>query len=265
VSKNIVITGSSRGIGLGLAREFLQTGHRVVISSRTPDTLQKALESFHEYGDKVSAFACDVTDENQVQDLWFHAAETMGSVDIWISNAGIAHAQKNLWDIGMDEAKRIIDTNVNGTLNNIRVVISAMLAQGRGQFYVLEGYGSSGRVQKGLGVYGATKASVAFLNKTLAAELENTPVKIASVQPGMVITDMILDQFTDDPEGLEKAKPIFNIVASSLDEVCPVLADKMLRDNKNGAHIAFMNRFDYFLRFLTAPIKKRNLFANMEG
>jgi NADP-dependent 3-hydroxy acid dehydrogenase YdfG len=182
-------------------------------------------------------------------------------VDIWISNAGVAHPQQNIWEMAHDEAEKIIQANLVGMLNNMRVAINGMMEQGFGQLYTMEGFGSNGKVRKGLGVYGSTKSAIAFLNKTLAAELEGQPVKIASVQPGMVITDLVIDQF-HSPEDLERVKPIFNIVASSVDEVCPKLVDKMLQEHKNGAHIAFMNRFDYFMRFLSAPFKKRNLFED---
>ena len=83
---------------------------------------------------------------------------------------------------------------------------------------------------------------------------------MASIQPGMVKTGLVIDQFKDDPDGLEKFKPIFNIIASRVGEVVPVLTRRMLEDNKNGTHIEFLSRFGLMLRFFTAPFAKRDLF-----
>jgi NAD(P)-dependent dehydrogenase (short-subunit alcohol dehydrogenase family) len=103
-----------------------------------------------------------------------------------------------------------------------------------------------------------TKAGTAFLGKSLAQEVKGTNVKVGTVQPGMVITDMVVGQYT--PEALEKVKPIFNIIASRLEDVVPVLAEKILANEKNGALIEFLPRWKLLLRFLAAPFSKRNVF-----
>ncbi|MEP7137118.1 MAG: SDR family oxidoreductase [Chloroflexota bacterium] len=264
MSKVIVITGSTKGIGYGIAEEFLKAGCKVVLSGRNAETLAQATGQLAaRYGNESSAgFLCDVTVSEQVQKLWDSAVAKFGCVDIWINNAGTAHTVTNLWELDEKLIQAIIDSNIIGLLNGCRVAIQGMLSQGGGQIYNFEGFGSSGRVQKGLGVYGASKAAVAFLNKTFAAELEGTKVKIGSVQPGMVKTGLVLDQFKDDAEGLEKFKPIFNIIASKVDEVAPVIARRMLDDNKNGTHIEFLSRAGMMMRFLTAPFAKRDLFKD---
>ena len=97
--KSIVITGSTRGIGRGLADEFLKRGHNVVLSGRNKETLEKEIKKAEEEFDnsKVIGLICDVTDYKQVQALWDAAKQAFGTVDIWINNAGMTSTSKFLW------------------------------------------------------------------------------------------------------------------------------------------------------------------------
>ena len=87
---HVVITGSTKGIGLGLAREFLRRGHDVVVSSRGSAAVEKAVAGLRADfpGRKVVGKVCDVADFAQVQSLWDAAVAGLGSVDIWVNNAG---------------------------------------------------------------------------------------------------------------------------------------------------------------------------------
>ena len=88
--KCVVITGSTRGIGFGLAREFLRRGRRVLVCGRNAETTEKAVLALAEYGAEVFGQACDVTQLEQVQALWDAATARFGKVDIWINNAGLS-------------------------------------------------------------------------------------------------------------------------------------------------------------------------------
>lgn len=94
------------------------------------------------------------------------------------------------------------------------------------------------------------------------AELKDTPVQVGTIQPGMVITDLVLDQYKDNPEQLEKVKPIFNIIANPLDEVAPALVEKVLANDKSGASLEYMSTARLMMRFATARFSKRDLFAD---
>ena len=113
-----------------------------------------------------------------------------------------------------------------------------------------------------MSLYGLTKAATAYLDKSLAKEVREvagTAVKIAAIQPGMVITDLVTSQFQSAAD-LEKVKPIFNIIASRPAEVTPWIADQLLRNQKNGAVLTFLPTWKLMIRFLTAPVIKRNVF-----
>lgn len=259
MSKVIVITGSTKGIGYGLAEEFLKRGQQVVVSGRNQERLDKAVATLVANYKKVAGCLCDVTKYEDNEKLFAFAKEKFGRVDIWINNAGVAHPMTNVWELPLDVIQDSVNANVYGSIYGSRAAIKGMLEQGGGWIYNLEGFGSSGRTMAGLSVYGMTKAAAAYFGKSLAKEVANTSVKVATLQPGMVITDMITGQYKT-PEELNKVKPIFNIIANRVSDVVPWLAEQMLTNEKNGAEIHFQPRWKLMLRFLTAPFVKRNVF-----
>jgi NAD(P)-dependent dehydrogenase (short-subunit alcohol dehydrogenase family) len=260
--KTVVITGSSRGIGFGLADAFLALGCAVAISGRSPGALQRSYDILAaKYGkERLFCQPCDVTIYTQVQELWNAARAHFGQIDIWINNAGIAHPMAGVWELPVDEIRAVVDTNVTGAMYGTRVAMLGMLAQKSGAIYNLEGLGSSGgRKVKGLSIYGTTKAAMAYFNESLALETAGTPVITGAVRPGMVVTDMITQQYTGQPEEWEKAKRIFNILADRVETVTPWLAQKMLENQKRGAVISYGSSLKIAGRFLTAPFSKRKV------
>ena len=259
----IVITGSTRGIGYGLSDAFLARGCSVTISGRSREAVERAVAELGEKHDQEHLFGCpcDVTDFDQVQALWDASREQWGRIDIWINNAGIAHAQMPLWKQPPEEVATIIETNLIGSMYGAQVAMKGMLAQGSGSIYNLEGLGSEGRRVEGLTAYGTTKAALAYLTDAMVAEAEGTPVLVGAIRPGMVATDMIMQQYKDQPERWEEAKRIFNILADRPETVTPRIADRVLANTKNGARIQWMSRGKAMGRFLTAPFTNRDIFA----
>ena len=163
--KFVLITGSTRGIGHGLADSFLALGCGVTISGRAQENVEKAvtqLRSKHQT-DHVFGHACDVTQIEQVQALWDAAKTRFGQVDIWINNAGIGHAQTDFWNHSPEQIKAVVDTNVAGAMYGASVALRGMLDQGFGSLYNMEGLGSTGRKVAGLTLYGTTKAGLRYL------------------------------------------------------------------------------------------------------
>ena len=258
--KSIVITGSTKGIGYGLAEEFLKRGHNVVVSGRNQERLDKAVGELAMKHNNVAGCLCDVTKYEDNEKLFAFAKEKFGRVDIWINNAGVAHPMTNVWELPLEVIQDSVNANVYGSIYGSRVAIQGMLEQeGGGWIYNLEGFGSSGRTMAGLSAYEMTKAAAAFFGKSLAKEVKDTSVKVATIQPGMVITDMVTGQYKTAEE-LEKVKPIFNIIANRLSDVVPWIAEQMLANEKNGALLQFQPRWKLLLRFATAPFFKRNVF-----
>jgi NAD(P)-dependent dehydrogenase (short-subunit alcohol dehydrogenase family) len=239
--KIIVVTGSTRGIGYGLAREFLRRDCGVVISSRKAENVGlTAAEFAGEFGSElVFSQPCDVTDFDSVQALWDAAVKHFGSVDIWINNAGISHRQADVAAIPLEDLRAVVETNLLGTIYGSRVAVRGMRERGSGAIYNLEGLGSDGRKMQGLHLYGATKYAVAYLTDALADEVKGSGVIVGAIRPGMVLTELITSQYTGREEDWHRLQRLFRIIAADVNEVAPWVADRVLANRRNGARIQF--------------------------
>jgi NAD(P)-dependent dehydrogenase (short-subunit alcohol dehydrogenase family) len=260
--RSIVITGSTRGIGYGLAHEFLKRGCRVTVNGRSPQSTTTAITSLTQSHDAtmIAGQAGDVSNPEDHQKLWQTAVSKFGKVDIWINNAGIGHPLKMVWELSPEQVNQVVDVDLKGLIFGSQVAIRGMLAQGFGHLYNMEGFGSNGRSRPGISIYGTTKAGVRFLTESLTKETENTPVKVSAVSPGIVITEFITDQYQNDPEGLKEGKKVFNILGDKVETVTPWLVDKMLTNDKSGELFEWLTPFKAAKRFATARFNKRDLF-----
>jgi NAD(P)-dependent dehydrogenase (short-subunit alcohol dehydrogenase family) len=261
--RTVVITGSTRGIGYGLSDAFLERGCNVTVSGRSQEAVDRAVETLRaRHGtERLLGCPCDVTDFDQVQALWDAAKARWGRIDIWLNNAGIAHAQTPLWRQAPVEVAAVVQTNLTGSIYGAQVAMKGMLEQGSGSIYNLEGLGSDGRNVEGLTAYGTTKAALTYLTDAMALEVMGTPVLVGAIRPGMVVTDMITQQYKDRPEQWDEAKRVFNILADRIETVTPWIADRVLANTKNGARIRWLSRGKAMSRFLTAPFSRRDLFG----
>ena len=260
--KTVVITGSTSGIGLGLANAFLARGCAVIISGHSKANLEKAYEILSAKHDKsrILAYLCEVSHYDEVQGLWNAATEKFGQVDIWINNAGAGHPQINIWDYTRETIDKLVATNITGALYGLNIALKGMKQQGSGSVYNMEGLGSSGPVIKGLALYSATKSALASLTKAAAKEVEGSPVIVGGLQPGMVATKLITAQYEGHPEEWKRVERIFNILSDRVETVTPWLADKILSNTKNGAKIHWLGWPKATLRFFTAPFHKRKIY-----
>ncbi len=260
--KVIVITGSTRGIGFGLADSFLQRGCSVAISGRSQAAVDAAATKLSaKYDPKcIFSYPCDVQVFEQVKALWEASKAHFGKIDIWINNAGTSGEQKMVWEIPPEETRAIIDTNIAGLIYGSQVAVKGMLEQGYGAVYNMEGMGSDGRKHNGLSLYGTSKYAVHYFTESLVNETKGKPIIIGALRPGMVITDLITDRYKDRPEDFENAKRIFNIIADRVENVTPWLADHILDNRSTGATISYLSQWKLMSRFVTSRFRKRNVF-----
>lgn len=264
--KNIVITGSTRGIGYGMAQAFLSLGCAVMVSGRTSEAVEHAVAQLrNEFpAGKLGGYACDVSEAGQVQMLWEATVALFGQVDIWVNNAGLGNPTAPLWEQDPERLKAIVNTNVLGVMNGARVALREMQQQKSfGAIYNMEGFGSNGRTMVGFTPYGSTKYAVHYINQSLAKEAEGTGMIVGAISPGMVVTDLLLVDAKNDPQRFEGQKRIFNILADRVETVTPFLARKMLENTKNGARIKWLSTSKIMFRFLTARFHKRALFSEL--
>jgi NAD(P)-dependent dehydrogenase (short-subunit alcohol dehydrogenase family) len=261
--KIIVITGSTRGIGYGLADAFLDLGCAVVVSGRTEASVEGAVRQLSAKHGAVRILGqpCDVTQAEQVQALWDTAQGHFGQVDIWINNAGLSHPRRHFWEHPPEQVQDIVEANLVGTMYGAQVALRGMLAQGFGALYNMEGLGSDGRRVEGLTLYSSTKYGLHYLTDALVAETRGTPLLVGALSPGMVLTDMLTNQEVRSSENWEATRRIFNILADRVEDVAPWLAHRVLDNTVTGARIKWLTRSKIIARFLAAPFRKRDLFT----
>ena len=267
MGKSIVITGSTRGIGRGLAESFLELGARVVVSGRRQEDVDRLVaELGTAYGaDNVTGKACEITDADQLAGLWEAGVQAFGSIDVWINNAGISLKREPIWDTPPENILKIVDINLGGAMLGARAALIGMRAQGHGQIWLMEGFGSDGMTQPGIAPYGATKRGVQYLVKALQKDAKDTGVHICALSPGIVITDLLMEDYDLESEQWRKSKRFMNILGDKVETVTPWLAQKVLEANKDGARVAWLTNAKAFARFATARFTKRDLFADIPG
>ena len=254
----VVVTGGTRGIGLGLARELIARGCRVVVCGRSEASVASALA---ELGPQSTGVTADVASRASVQAVWDHAVATFGHVDVWINNAGISAPRKPLTELGEDTVAAVVSTNVLGVANGSAVAIEGMRSQPAGGWvWNMEGFGSNGQKQVGLATYGASKRAVTYLTETLVKEVADSNVKVGFLSPGIVATDLLVGDY-EDPADFERVRKIFNILGDRVETVTPWLAEHLLAARKNGARVAWLTTPKVVGRFATAGFRKRDIFT----
>jgi NAD(P)-dependent dehydrogenase (short-subunit alcohol dehydrogenase family) len=263
--ETIVITGSTRGIGLGIAKELLRRQRRIVINGRQDSAVQaqKAALLREFPGAQIAAFAGDVTQYDQVQQLWDFAVRSFGKVDVWINNAGVMNGHLHTWELPAGELQKVVEVNLLGPLFGCKVAIAGMMRQpGGGHVYNFEGFGSNGRqFHPYMSPYGSTKTAVRYLTKALAKETKGSAVKVGAISPGIVVTDLLRDPYVGKPTEWAKAKKIFNILGDHVETVTPYIAEQVLKQRKSGESIEWLTFGKVLRRFLGALVSKRDLFV----
>lgn len=258
----IVITGSTRGLGLSLAREFLARGCAVCVSGRTSAAVEAAVAGLRaEYpGCAVHGCACDTGSSAQVDALWAAAAAAMGGVDHWINNAGISQPLAPIWDVDPAEMEAVIRTDLLGVLHGARTAMRGMRAQGSGAIWFMEGHGSNGSIRAGMSVYGAAKRALRYVARALAVEARGTGVIVGALSPGIMITDFTMLRLDRaDRASWERTVKVFNILADKPGTVAAFLVPRILAAKKTGALIAWLTGAKIMWRFATAGITRRRV------
>lgn len=270
-----VITGSTRGIGLGIAREMVRLGASAVLCGRSQDRVDDAVASLVADGLPASQLAgtsCDVSDAASVQGLWDFAVERFGRVDHWVNNAGLTTSPIPLHEVPAEQITNVIQANVTGLLFGCKVAAAGMRTQApglndvRGWIWNVEGMGSKGETRQGLATYGTTKAGVGYLMKALRKDLDGCGVHVGAIRPGINITEHFLTDFESlDRETWEKNKKVLNILGDKPETTTPFLAEKILEATKDGTRIQWLTNAKISWRFATAWRNKRDLFAEFEN
>jgi NADP-dependent 3-hydroxy acid dehydrogenase YdfG len=262
IMKNIIITGSTRGLGLAMAKEFLKAGCNVTISGSRSDSFDGAKEEIKEFEDQFIFIPCNVRKISDIKNLWLKSAEKWDSIDIWINNAGQNCPHEFMWDTDEEYIDFVVDTNIKGVMYGCKIAVENMLKQGHGQVWNMEGLGSNDMIIEKTILYGTTKRALTYFTKGLAKELKNSPIKIGRLSPGMMLTEFITKSPTGELSTVtqdKQFKKVFNILADKPETVANFFIPKMLENTKQDAHIEWLTNIKSAQRFMMAPFRKREL------
>ncbi len=271
MSKTAVITGSARGLGFEMAKQFLSHKFNVVVCDVNTDALKAAEKELNKLAPKkgmVLAQKCDVTSVKDLEALWSAAAKKFGAVDVWVNNAGVNQPMVPLWELDQKTIDRLVDIDLKGAMYGCKVALAHMKEQGHGCCYCIEGFGADDATQLGLTAYGASKKGVQYLVRGLATELKKTetPVQVGRLNPGIMITNFITHPLGDGGtmELSEQTKKVYNILGDYPDVVAKFLVKGMVKNvkaKKQDDYIAWLTTKKAAWRFMTAAFNKRDFFA----
>jgi NADP-dependent 3-hydroxy acid dehydrogenase YdfG len=195
----VVVTGASSGIGAATAKMLSGEGAKVALAARREDALAGAQAGLEARAESL-VLPTDVTERGQVKALVERAEAELGPVDALVNCAGVMYFTL-MQNVRADEWDRTVEVNCKGALNCVGAVLPGMVERGRGHIITVSS--DAGRVVfPGLAVYSASKFFVEALSKGLRLETAGTGVKVTTVQPGNVATDLLA--LSGDEEALER-------------------------------------------------------------
>jgi len=206
-----IITGASRGIGKAIAIALGNEGASVVVAARSKKELENVAQEIYQAGSKSKAVVTDVRKNIELKNLYKKTIQEFGRVDILINNAGIG-MRKPFTEVSESDWDNMIQTNLNSVYTLTNLVLPKMIEQNKGVIINI----SSGAGKQGfplLSAYCATKFAVNGLTQSIAKEVNNCHVRVYSVSPGGVNTDMHRNSFPEhDLTKLLKPEEVANKV-----------------------------------------------------
>ncbi|MDY3974514.1 MAG: SDR family NAD(P)-dependent oxidoreductase [Veillonella caviae] len=200
MSRNVLITGATSGIGRATAEAFAKHGDNLILCARRQavlDELKQSLEA--EHGVKVTVFTLDVSDRGAVTTTLPKIIEEVGQIDVLVNNAGLAQGLDSFEESALDDMDTMIDTNVKGLLYVTRTILPYMKERNEGHIINLGSTAGIYAYAKGA-VYCATKAAVKTLSDGIRIDTIETNIKVTNIQPGIVETPFSEVRFHGDKE-----------------------------------------------------------------
>lgn len=203
--KVAVVTGASRGIGLGIAERLVAEGARVCVTARKPEALEEAVQALGG-PEKAIAVAGNAADPAHRAEAVARTLEAFGSVDLLVNNTGINPVYGPLVDIDLDAARKIVDTNVIAALAWVQSVHRAWMAEHGGAVVNIASVAGT-KPAPGISMYGASKATLISLTESLAVEL-GPDIRVNSVAPAVVKTRFASALYEGREEEVAAAYPL---------------------------------------------------------
>ena len=187
-AKVVLVTGSTRGIGLEIARAFGEEGYSVMISGRNEESLAKVKSDFESAGLNVATCKADISKVEDANKLVAYTLERFGRIDTLVNNAGVT-CDNLLMRMDEDAWDKVLNTNLKGAFFMTKAVIKPMLKQKGGSIVniasVVGLMGNAGQAN-----YAASKAGLIGFTKSVAKEYGKKGIRVNAVAPGFICSDM---------------------------------------------------------------------------
>jgi 3-hydroxy acid dehydrogenase / malonic semialdehyde reductase len=240
--KTVFVTGASSGIGRATALAFAREGSRVLVCARRQERFGDLLKELSSAGaPDAHSFQLDVTSRKAVEDALAKLPDAWSEIDVLVNNAGLSRGLAKLYEDDPQNWEEMIDTNIKGLLYVTRLVVPGMVARGRGHVI---GLGSTaGHMTYANGaVYCATKAAENAICEGLKLDLMGTPVRVTSVDPGMVESEFSAVRFRGD---LDRAAKVYqNITPLQPEDVADAIVWVASRPAHVNIHDIVMTTID---------------------
>ncbi len=193
------VTGAGRGIGRASALALADQGASVAVVSRTREEVEQVANEIKARGAKSIATMLDVSNWDMVEWAAQQIEHALGPIDILINSAGVLEPLGKLWETDPEQWARVIDINLSGAYYCMRAVLPGMIKRGRGVIVNISS-GAATTAQPNWSAYAASKAGLDQLTRSLAVDLKGTPIRVYTLHPGIVESQMqdILRGATDD-------------------------------------------------------------------
>ena len=232
MTSTALVTGGGRGIGRTIARTLTAAGYSVAVTGRTPGPLREAVAA----GDAALALPGDAASRADVESAVRRTESELGPLDLVVANAGQFTAAGPIWESDPDDWWRDVEVNLRGPQLAIWAALTSMVPRGSGRIVVLgSGIGTEGTPYAS--GYSTSKAGVMRLVESIAAEVEDTPISLFVISPGLVATDM-----TQFPETFLAHYPDWRDVAQR-EGVPPELAAELVVALGSGDYDVLSGRF----------------------
>jgi NAD(P)-dependent dehydrogenase (short-subunit alcohol dehydrogenase family) len=185
-----LVTGSSRGIGRGIAIEFAREGADVAVNYRRDEAAaRETVRAIENLGRRAIAIQADVAEWPQVQAMVDRALAHFGRIDIVVANSGVASRVQAVWDLDVEHWHKVINVNLHGVFYTCKATAKHLVDRQQGTIILISSVGADMCAPMGAPYY-ASKAAVNALTKSLAKECAPAKVRVNCIAPGVVATDM---------------------------------------------------------------------------
>jgi 3-hydroxy acid dehydrogenase / malonic semialdehyde reductase len=238
----VLVTGASSGIGRSTAIAFAREGSRLLVCARNLEPLDELRQTLASAGAAaVHAFSLDVQKRGEVEAAIAGLPAEWREIDVLVNNAGLSRGLAKLHEDDPENWEEMIDTNVKGLLYVTRSVVPGMVARGRG--HVINLGSTAGYITYANGaVYCATKAAEKSISEGLKIDLMGTPVRVTTVDPGMVETNFSKVRFRGDED--RAAKVYQNITPLQPEDVADAIVWAASRPAHVNIHTVVMTTID---------------------